>query len=360
MNTMPRGVDLVNKKILLRCDFDVPVVDGRIVEKFRIRKQKPAIDFLLKQSAVVMVAHISAVKSFKDVLPEIEILIGHKFEFIEDLENFKSKVEGLVSGQLYLLDNIRNWPGEEKNDESFAKTLADGLDLYVNNAFAVSHRRHASVSAVTKFIPSYAGPLLEEEAGQLGKVINAPAEGKIFIMGGAKAKTKIPVIKNFIDKSDSILLGGVVANDILVKRGIDIKSSVFDSDFEELLIGLDTGSQKLILPEDFIFSEDKILDIGPKAIKKYEEAIKDAKMVIWNGPMGLFENDKFAEGTDSIARAMSIMDGSKIIGGGDTISAVDRLGLLDKFDFVSTGGGAMLAFLAGEKLPGLEALEYYK
>ncbi len=343
----------------MRCDFDVPVANGQISEKFRILKQKPVIDFLLKQSAVVMVAHIKGVKSFKDIIPEIEHLLARKIELVETLGDLKSVVINLRQGELYLLDNIRGWPGEEENDELFAKTLSGGFDLYINNAFAVCHREHASVSAVTKFLPSYPGFLVEEEIVQLDRMLTIPSEGKIIIMGGAKTKTKIPVIKYFIDKAQNILVGGVVANDILKEMGVDIGLSIADKDPTGLLEGLDIKDSRLMIPFDFNIYEKQIFDIGPKTIKEYVNIIKNAKVIIWNGPMGLFENEKFSAGTDSIARAVADSRAFKTIGGGDTISAVDRLGLLDKFDFVSTGGGSMLAFLGGEKLPGLEALGYY-
>ncbi|MDP3696719.1 MAG: phosphoglycerate kinase [Candidatus Taylorbacteria bacterium] len=355
------------KKVLLRCDFDVPVVDGlptgqagKVVERFRIQKQKPVIDFLLKQSAVVMVAHIKAIKSFKEIIPEMESILGHKFSLIDNLGELGSVTRDLEPGTLYLLDNIRNWPGEEKNDESFAKMLSTGFDLYINNCFSTSHRKHASFSAITKFLPSYSGFLVEEETNQLSRMINLPKEGKIFIMGGAKASTKVPVIKNFIDKAENILVGGVVANDILRAMGVDTGLSVADEDFSTLLAGLDIRDKRLVMPLDFNIHETKIYDIGPKTIREYINIIESAKIVIWNGPVGLFEDERFSAGTDAIAWAIAGSGAFKTIGGGDTITAVNKLGLLDKFDFVSTGGGAMLEFLAGNKLPGLEALGYYK
>lgn len=372
---MPGINHLNKKKVLLRCDFDVPVRLGRrnkgdgdglsegepagIVEKFRIQKQKPVIDFLLKQSALVAVAHIKAIKSFREIISQLEDILGNKIELIESLGDLGSKVRNLEQGKLYLLDNIRNWAGEEKNDESFAKILSNGFDLYINNCFSTSHRKHASFSAITKFLPAYAGFLVEEETTQLDKMINIPKDGKIFIMGGAKTRTKVPVIKNFIDKTESILVGGVVANDILKEMGVDIGLSIADRDTAGLLEGLDIRDKRLVIPFDFNIYEKKIYDIGPKTIKEYVNMIQNAKVIIWNGPMGLFEDERFSAGTDAIANSIAKSRAFKTIGGGDTIAAVNRLGLLDKFDFVSTGGGAMLEFLAGNKLPGLEALGYY-
>lgn len=358
---MMPGVNLLkDKKVLLRCDFDVPVKDGKIIERFRIKKQRPTIDFLLKQSSVVIAAHIKAVDSFKKISTELQDLLGYNFDIIDTLGELGPKVRSLKPGHLFLLENTRNWPGEEKNDEAFAKLLADGFDIYINNAFAVSHRAHASISAIAKFLPACSGFLVEEEVSQLGKMLDLPKDGKIFIMGGAKASTKVPVIKNFLDKAEHILVGGVIANDILKARGADIGLSVADENFEELLNGLDISDKRLVMPTDFNIHENKIYDIGPRTIAEYVSIIQGSKFIIWNGPVGLFEDERFAAGTNALIKAISKSGAHKVIGGGDTISAVDKLGLLDKFDFVSTGGGAMLAFLAGEKLPGLEALGYYE
>ena len=348
--------DLKDKKVLLRVDFDVPVSDkGEIEEPFRIKKQKETLDYLILHGAhVMMVAHISAVKSFADLVPQLHILLGYEFDFIKSMADISGWLAG--SGKIALLDNIRQNEGEEKNDSGLALSLSKGFDLYINNAFAVCHREHASVSAITKFLPSYAGLLIEQEVAQLSKVIEAPKEGKVIIIGGAKASTKVPVIKNLIDKSEAILLGGVVANDVLKEKGQDMGSSVVDADAHDLLVGLDLNDARLVAPKDFIIFDNKILDIGDEAMRQYMDIISKAKMIIWNGPLGLFENPVFAKGTNEIAQAIVASSAFKVIGGGDTISAIDKIGLLDKFNFVSTGGGAMLAFLAGEKSPGLEAL----
>ncbi len=354
-----RQVDLKNKKVLLRVDFDVPVSDkGLIEESFRIKKQKETLDWLLGQGAlVVMVSHITSVPSFGGLIPQLHILLGLEINLIKSVPETSSYLEHYAGPAL--LDNIRQNEGEEKNDSEFAKQLALGFDLYVNNDFAVCHRNHASVSAITKFLPSYAGFLIEAEVAKLQEIIDAPKDGKILIMGGAKASTKIPVIKNFLDKADKILIGGVTANDILKAKGQDVGNSVVDENPLELLAGLDLNNTQLVMPKDYNISENKILDIGPESIKEFSEIIKNSKMIIWNGPMGLFENDNFAEGTRAIAQAIADSKAFKVLGGGDTISAIDKFGMIGRFDFLSTGGGAMLAFLAGEKLPGLKALKYY-
>ena len=197
---------------------------------------------------------------------------------------------------------------------------------------------------------------MESEVKELQSIIDAPEEGKVVIMGGAKAKTKVPVIKFLIDNSEKILLGGVVANDVLKEKGQDMGSSVVDDNVHELLMNLDLNEIKLIVPKDFIVFDNKILDIGEKTMREYIDIIGNAKLIIWNGPLGLFENPAFAKGTDEIAKAIVDSPARTVIGGGDTISAVDKIGLLEKFSFVSTGGGAMLAFLAGEQLPALKVL----
>lgn len=390
MHGVKEITDLKDKTVLLRTDFDVPIRSSRgakegvplmqqstvnnqqstIGEDFRIKKQKPMVNYLLDKGAkVVMVAHISAIDSFEPILSQLEGILGHEINFLNDITTShpfdKFRVlslprDKLQATSLSLVDNIRRWPGEKENDEKFAEQLARGFDLYVNNAFAVCHRNHASVSAVTKLLPSYAGFLIEEETSELEKLINSPKDGKLIIIGGAKAATKIPVIKNFLNKSEKIILGGVIANDILKERGMDIDASIVDENSKELLAGLDIYDERIILAEDFNAPDGKILDIGPRAIDKFTNLIKRAKMIIWNGPVGLFENPDYAKGTNGIAMALADSGGFRVIGGGDTITAVNKLGLLNKFYFVSTGGGAMLAFLAGNKLPGLEALEYYK
>lgn len=350
------------KKVLLRADFDIPVSDeGQIEESFRIKKQKETLDYLINHGAkVVMVAHTSdesVGQSFASLIPQLHMLLGYEINFIKTVPEIGVYLKNYAGPAL--LDNIRQNDGEEKNDPEFAKRLTAGFDIYVNNAFAVSHRNHASVSAVAGLLPSYAGFVIEEEVARLSEVINSPKEGKVIVIGGAKAESKVPVIKNFTDKADKILTGGVVANDILKEKGMDVGSSVADENSKELLAGLNLDDPVLVLPKDFINSENKILDIGQETEKEYAEIINKATMVIWNGPMGMFEKPEFAHGTKAVAEAMINSKASKIIGGGDTISAVDSFGLLGKFDFVSTGGGAMLAFLAGEELPGLKALGYH-
>jgi phosphoglycerate kinase len=359
MRSILEAGNLKDKKVLLRVDFDVPVNEhGKITEAFRIEKQKETLEYLVAQGAkVVLVGHISAVPTFSDLIPQLHILLEEEIDFIKDISEIELHLHDYIGPAL--LENIRKWEGEEKDDESFARELASHFDIYVNNAFAVSHRNHASVSAITKFLPAYAGSQLIAEVENLKKVINAPKEGKLIIMGGAKASTKIPVIKNFLNKSEAILVGGVIANDILKFQGKDIGASRVDDGLDKLFAGIDLNQSHIILPEDFVTSENRHLDIGEVSRQKFIEKIRNAKTIIWNGPMGMFEDSRFAAGTKAIAEAVTNSSALTIIGGGDTIAAINQLGIQNNFSFVSTGGGAMLEFLAGNRLPGLDAIKYF-
>jgi len=355
MKLLKELTNINGKKILLRADFDIPVENGQIMEKFRIIKQKETLDYLLNNGAkVVLMAHISAVDSFSSILSQLETILGLKIDFIEKIENIQAFLSS--DKQIGLLDNIRKFDGEESNDQALASNISKGFDYYVNNAFAVSHRNHMSVSAITKFLPSYAGLQLEKEIFNLSLAMDSPKEGKVVIIGGAKTESKVPVIRKFIGKCDKILIGGVVANDFLKLKGTDVGESKVDENVEELFSGLDINSPELVIPSDFNISENKILDIGPNTIQEFKKIISEAKMIIWNGPMGKFEENEFSAGTSAVAEAVAACSHS-IIGGGDTVSAIDKLGLLNKYSFVSTGGGAMLEFLAGNNLPGISALE---
>lgn len=372
--------DLAGKKVLLRADLDVPIerVQGsgfRVQEDFRIKAQKETVDYLLNNGAkVLMMAHLGhevSDASFGPVVEEIGEILGQKIVLFP-LGEFLTGNCNLETVNLALLDNLRQDKREVENDEGFARELSDGFDIYVNNCFATMHREHSSLVAITKFLPSYAGLLVRKEIENLKQTMDASAEGKVLVLGGAKISTKLPVIKNFLRKAEKILIGGALANDFFEAQGINVGASVVDQSVEP-----DVKNEKIILPEDVLISNDKtgksaaepypvkdippshlILDIGPETAKHYSEIIQNAKMVIWNGPMGYFESKSFEEGTEIIAQAVARAERS-VIGGGDTIAAVNKFGLLDKYTFVSTGGGAMLEFLAGNKLPGLEALGYY-
>ncbi|MCK5490659.1 MAG: phosphoglycerate kinase [Candidatus Pacebacteria bacterium] len=381
--------NLKGKKVLVRVDFNVPVGDDGVVdgkEDWRIKAVLPTIQYLLKNEAkIILMAHIGrpegkVVEEMKlgpvqDRLSELlELSVTRAPDCIGDV--VREIVDEMQVGEIVLLENLRFYKEEEENDEEFAKKLASIADIYINDAFSVSHRVHASVSAITKSLPSYAGLLLEKEVKILSEAIGNPKRPATIIIGGAKAETKLPIIKFVMDKYDYILVGGVVANVMLKAKGIDIgKSMLGDIDHEEVK-KIDLDDKKLYIPFDVIvcnskikrveltpmskIGDERILDIGPDTEELFSRIIADSKMIIWNGPMGKFENEKFASGTRKIAEAVVQSKGYKIIGGGDTITALDQFGYLDKMDYVCTGGGAMLEFLAGKKMPGIEALRACK
>ena len=368
--------DLKSKKVFLRVDFNVPLTQSSITnhqsvisDVYRIKAHKETINYLISAGArVALVSH--ADRSFRETVSEIGQILGYQLGFEEDILNPK------LDSQLTLFENIRKYEGEEKNDEKLALSLSKGFDIYMNDAFSVSHRNHASVSGITKFLPSYAGFLMEKELSNLEKVLNSPAQGKTIVLGGAKISTKIPVIKNFLDKAEHILIAGALANAIFKFKGLKIGSSfVEDSEVENI----DSEDSRIVLPKDFLISTDRsgqtfpeatlvkdlednqiILDIGPETAMQFSEIVKKSKMVIFNGPLGLAEVEAFSAGTKIVLDSIIRSGAFSVIGGGDTLALVEKLDLLDKFSYISTGGGAMLEFLAGDKLPGLEALGYYK
>lgn len=348
--------DLDGKKVLVRVDFNVAVEAGKITEPFKIAAAKPTIEYLVNNGAIVTLAsHIESVGSFEGLREQVNEILGMKVN---------------------LLENTRANEGEKKDDIEFAKILAKGHDLYVNDAFAAAHRAHASTHVIATLLPSYAGFLMEKEVTELTKAIDAPADGKVVVLGGAKIGTKLPMIKNFTSKAEWILIGGAIANNFFKYHKLEIGKSLFDADFVGEIAGIER--KNIFVPEDLIVSTDLegketvreapekgalpgeyILDIGPRTAKYFAEHIKAAKLVIWNGPMGKSEVPAFAEGTKIVAEAIANNPNS-IIGGGDTIAIVDALVPGAKFGYVSTGGGAMLSFLGGEELPALKALGYYE
>lgn len=368
--------ELTNKKILLRVDFDISVKGGKIRENFRIKSHRETLDYLLDNGAKVMLishlGHDVSEASFAPIVEQLGLILGQTLTLVPHAA--LDSVGALFDKcPILLLDNLRQDSREVENDDGFAMELAKGFDYYINDAFAAMHRNHASLVAITRHLPSYAGLLVKKEIDNLEQAMGAPMEGKVLVLGGAKISTKMPIIKNFLDKADKILIGGALANNFFKAQGIKIGTSVVDDS-----IAPDIRSENIILPKDFITAEkesesgsvklykqladvgpiEAILDIGPETAEEWADIIERSKMVIWNGPMGFFEHKNFAEGTEIVAEAVVKAECS-IIGGGDTIAAVDKFGLLERYSFVSTGGGAMLEFLAGNKLPGLEALSYY-
>jgi len=382
--------NLKNKVIFLRVDFNVPIKKiakkWKIENDFRIKQTLPTIKYLLKLKAKIILAthftenirsgqvHLNQkstkylIDYLKNYFPDI-VYVNNPFSF-----NFK-----LAKNNIFLIENLRKWPEEEKNDIKFAKKLANLADIYINDAFSVCHRNHASVSKITKFLPSYAGFLLEKEIKYLSAVMKKPKKPFVIILGGAKISTKIMLIKNFLKKTNWLIIGGTIANTLLKAKGIFIGKSTYDRDYISKFSSKFLNNKKLLLPLDVIVApnskskikkaksifdinkNDIILDIGPKTIEKFIKIIKKAKMIIFNGPFGFIENNKFLMGTKKILQAISKNKKAvSIIGGGDTLILIQKLNLYSKFSFVSTGGGAMLKFLSKEKLPGLEALKKSK
>jgi len=359
---------------LLRLDFNTE-------DDWRMRAVLPTIRFLLRHSSkIVIISHrgrpqprlirangriVGANKKLslrKDGL-RLQKFLGRKIRFVPAL-NFaaiKKAVNQSLRGSIVLLENLRFWKGEEANDAKFAKNIASLADYYVNDAFAVSHRANASVAAITKFLPSYAGFGLEKEIKILGQVVRKPRHPLVFVIGGAKASDKLSVIKYFKSKADCFLLGGAAANTILALKGANMKKSLRDKNKKDLrkLRGI-LGYKNVLLPVDLKWQSGVAFDIGPKTVRIFTNKIRRAKAIIWSGPVGFFEKSGFGAGNLAVARA--IAENHKaftLAGGGETVMFLKKHWLDKKFSFISTGGGAMLEFLAGKKLPGISALNKY-
>jgi len=374
---------LANQTCLLRVDFNIENTDlhgyehGLTRIPLRVERVLPTIKFLIDRGArVVILSHrgrpktqISAdsqrksaftLKPFAKILSK---LLKRPVQFIDlnlrksDFLKLRNKIENFPPGSIFLLENLRFLPEEEKNDKKFAQRLALLGDFYVNDAFSVSHRAHASVVAITQFLPSYVGLALENELKKLNQVMKSPKKPLIIIIGGAKISDKIGVIKNFLKKANCILTGGGVANTFFAAQKLPVGQSLYEETMIPLARQL-LKSKKIILPIDSVVSKGAILDIGPKTIKKYTNMIKSAATIVWNGPMGYIENKKFRKGTGEIAKAIIKSRAFAVIGGGETTSIMSKVKGQKSKVFISTGGGAMLEYLAGKKLPGIEALKY--
>ncbi|MCX6762140.1 MAG: phosphoglycerate kinase [Candidatus Moranbacteria bacterium] len=339
-----QDADVAGKKVILRVDFNVSLENGRAKETFKIKAAKESLDFLIsKKAKVVLLSYFGRPNgkalpefSMEQLVPDVEELLCVKVKFISDCigDKVREGVGKMVEGEVLLLENVRFYEGEDKNDEDLAKKMADGFDIFINDAFSQSHRNQSSITGITKFLPSYAGFRLQEEIAEMTIVKEHPISPAVAIIGGAKIETKLPVIKFFEEKYDYILVGGKIANEAL-DQGIEF-------------------SGKVILPIDFV---DDRLDIGPKTLEKFEKIISQAKTIVWNGPMGKFEEEKYAISSDEILKAVLASSAFTLVGGGETLEILERNGAMEKVDFVSTGGGAMLDYLGGEKMPGIKALE---
>ena len=390
-----KDLDVKGKKVLVRVDFNVPLSKeekGKIADDARIKAAIPTIDYLLENGAkVILMSHLGRPKgeanpefSLKPVADYLENVYGDKFVFApSDVvvdEKVKEEVNKLEDGQIALLENTRYRKEETKNGEDFAKELASLADLYVNDAFGTSHRAHASNVGVASILPSAVGLLIEKEIDIMGKALEAPEHPFVSILGGAKVSDKIGVIENLITKVDTILIGGGMAYTFLKAQGKEIGKSLLEEDKMDLSLELikkaEANGVEILLPVDVVIA-DKIeagvdteivdidnipadkeaLDIGPKTAELFASKIKEAKTVVWNGPMGVFEIKEFADGTNKVAEALAESDAITIVGGGDSALAIEMAGLKDKITHVSTGGGASLEFLEGKDLPGITAIE---
>lgn len=351
-----KNLNFTGKKVILRTDFNVLVKKGKVVEGHRIQKTLPTIRLLKKKGArIIIISHITSGRA-KNLRPEVKYLSKYiKVKFIPEIvgRKVKKKIAGMKEGDIIILRNLRSDKREEKNDKNFAKQLAGLGNVFINDAFSVSHRRHASVVSLPKYLPSYAGLLFAEELKNLQKAFK-PKHPFLLILGGIKFRTKLGVLERFIKIADKIFIGGALANNFFKARGLDIGKSVFDknTDIKEYL-----NNTKIILPIDAKKKNNVILDAGPKTIKMLSILVKKSKFILWNGPLGNFEKRGFGKSTEMVAKAITKSKAISIIGGGDTVAVIDKLGLMNKFTFVSTAGGAMLEFLARGTLPGIEALK---
>ena len=386
-----RDLDVAGKKVLVRVDFNVPLNDkGEITDDTRITASLPTIQYLLEQkAAVILMAHLGRPKG--QVKPELSLapvakhlgkLLGKKILFAPDCvgEAAQAAASKLKPGHILLLENLRFHKEEEKNDMDFAEKLASLADMYVNDGFGVSHRAHASVEGVTHFLPAAAGFLLEKEIQYVGQAVTNPLHPFVAIIGGAKVSDKIGVISNLLDKVDTLLIGGGMANTFLAAQGYKMGKSMVEEDkldlAKELLAKAKKNKVNMLLPTDLVMAAafapdaehvtEKVknlnqaymaLDIGAETSKDYAEALADAKMIVWNGPMGVFEMDAFCKGTEAVAKAVAKSRATSIVGGGDSVAAIEKLGLAKRITHISTGGGASLEYLEGKVLPGVAALD---
>jgi phosphoglycerate kinase len=384
---MLTDLDVKGKKVLVRVDFNVPISDGKVGDDTRIQAALPTIKYLLENdAAVILCSHLGRPKgepdpafSLKPVADYLGTLLDVPVKFAEDCigEVAQNASEGLASNEVLVLENTRFHAGEKANDPEMAKELASLADLFVNDAFGSAHRAHASTAGVADYLPAAAGFLLEKEIKYLGNAIAEPERPFVAILGGAKVSDKIGVIDNLIKKADRILIGGGMANTFFKAQGYAMADSLVEEEVldtaKELL---DMAGGKLVLPVDVVIADafdanasDKImdvgdvpagwriLDIGPRTVEAFSDIIKKAGTVVWNGPMGVFELDKFAKGTFEVAKAIAESEATGIVGGGDSASAIKKSGLEDKITHISTGGGASLEMLEGKMLPGLAALD---
>jgi phosphoglycerate kinase len=384
-----RDIDLKGKKVFCRVDFNVPMKDGEITDETRIRAALPTIEFLVEKGAkVILASHLGRPKG--EVVEELRLtpvaarlgeLLGKDVKKVDEAHGAEAEAaaNSLQDGDVLLLENVRFYAGEENNDPELAKAFASLADVYVNDAFGAAHRAHASTEGIAKHIPAVAGLLMEKELDVLGKALSNPERPFTAIIGGAKVKDKIGVIDNLLEKVDNLIIGGGLAYTFVKAQGHEVGKSLLEEDKIDLAQSfMDKAKEKGVkfyMPEDVVVADDfseeantevvdidsipadwEALDIGPKTRDTYRSVIEESKLVIWNGPMGVFELSVFANGTKAVADALATSDAYSVIGGGDSAAAVEKFDLADKMSHISTGGGASLEFMEGKQLPGVVAL----
>lgn len=386
-----KDYDLKGKRVLARFDFNVPIKEGVVTDDTRIVSALPTINYILEQkgTCLVIMSHLGRPKGKKDenftlapVAKRLEELLSRKVELANDVigPEVKEKVNNLKSGEILLLENVRFYKEEELNDASFSKELASYGDVYVNDAFGTAHRAHASTEGVSHYLPSMAGFLIEKEVKFLAPLLESPEKPFVAIIGGAKVSSKITVLESLSKSCDTIVIGGAMAYTFLKVNNHTIGKSLLEEEYLEVAASFLKSAKEqgvnVILPVDHVCAEnfdekapaiqvdstdipDSLIgmDVGPKTLTLIEKAVKEAKTIVWNGPMGVFEFDNFANGTKEVAIMISESKGTTVVGGGDSVAAVNKFNLSDKIDHVSTGGGASLEFLEGKILPGIKALE---
>ena len=389
LNTV-KDADLKGKRVLIRVDFNVPVKNGVVTDATRIKAALPTINYILDNGAsLVVMSHYGRPKGQKNmdfsmapIRAEFEKLLGKPVKLAPDVigEEVEKEVKALKPGEVLLLENVRFYPDEEKNGEEFAKTLASYGDLYVNDAFGTAHRAHASTEGVSHFLPAYAGFLIEKEVKFMAPLLENPEHPFVAVIGGSKVSSKISVLESLVKTCDTIVIGGGMAYTFLKVLGHSVGTSLVEDDYQEtakaFLAAAEKKGVKVILPVDHVCADkfdenatpvavDSVdipeglmgLDIGPKTVALIVSEMKSAKNVVWNGPMGVFEFSAFAKGTEAVAKALAESDAISVVGGGDSVAAINKFGLASQISHVSTGGGASLEFLEGKVLPGIKALE---
>ena len=389
LNTV-KDADLKGKRVLIRVDFNCPVKEGKVTDPTRILAALPTINYILEQGAsLVVMCHFGRPKgekkpefSLAPVAAEFEKQLGRKVTLAPDVlgDDVKALVEKMVPGDVVLLENIRYYNEETKNDPEFAKKLAEYGDLYVNDAFGTAHRAHASTEGVAHYLPAYAGFLIEKEVKYMAPLLDNPEKPFVAIIGGSKVSSKITVLESLVKTCNTIVIGGGMAYTFLKVQGHEVGKSLVEDDFQEtaksFLASAEAKGVKVILPVDHVcaaeFAENAEpvavdgveipadlmgMDVGPKTAALIVEAVNNAKSVVWNGPMGVFEFASFAKGTETVAKALADSDATSVVGGGDSVAAINKFGLASKISHVSTGGGASLEVLEGKTLPGIAALQ---